>query len=117
MLENCPQCFRGPHFKPFPIVFTDKYRFRIGNSELNADERSSSSSLQFSRPLMCGCEVWDDRHRKYAPNSRSALYCLEANTENGLLVILVCDMNERDHNAIAVESIPSKAPEASPQLA
>jgi hypothetical protein len=49
---------------------------------------------------MSRCEVWDDRSRIDTPNPGSTISRFDTVSPNGLLVILVGDMNERDHDFV-----------------
>ncbi len=42
-------------------------------------------------------KVWDDRGRIDTPNPSPTFHRLDAVSQNGLLVIPVRDVNERDH--------------------
>jgi hypothetical protein len=44
-------------------------------------------------------EVWDNRGRIDTPNPSPTLHRLDTVSQNGLLVILVSDVNERDHES------------------
>jgi hypothetical protein len=49
-------------------------------------------------------EVWDNRGRIDTPNPSPTLHRLDTVSQNGLLVILVSDVNERDHESFCTGS-------------
>jgi hypothetical protein len=71
---------------------------------LNTDQRPDSPPLQLSGPLMSRCEVRDDRGRIDTPNPGPTIHRSDTVSQNGLLVILVGDVNERDHEFVCTGS-------------
>ena len=77
----------------------------VGDPELHAYERPDPTPLQLSGPLMGRCEVLDDWRRVNTSDAGPTLHSPDTVSQNGLLVILVCDVNERNHECLSAEHL------------
>ena len=97
MVHDSTNRFRRRHLKFLAVVFADQDDVLVRNPELNAYESLNRPPFKFSCPLM-GCrEIGNDRHRVNAISAGPEFRRFDTASQDGLLVVLVSDVNKRCH--------------------